>query len=59
MSRVDARADEALPNVDWQHFDKPHGGRLDPVGRSAHAPRILMRYGSLRVRSYSRLPTLE
>ena len=33
--------------------------RLEPAQRAQHAPRILLLYGSLRERSYSRLLTLE
>ncbi|NPD68593.1 arsenical resistance protein ArsH [Lichenicola cladoniae] len=33
--------------------------RLEPGVRASHPPRILLLYGSLRVRSYSRLLTLE
>lgn len=52
-------ADTSLPNVDATLFDRPAGARLAGAGASAHAPRILMLYGSLRERSYSKLLTLE
>jgi arsenic resistance protein ArsH len=48
-----------LPNVDADLFERPTADRLRGVGRSTHAPRILLLYGSLRERSYSRLLTLE
>jgi arsenic resistance protein ArsH len=48
-----------LPNVDGEHFERPTADRLKRVGNSTHAPRILLLYGSLRERSYSRLLTLE
>ena len=51
--------DPGLPNVDGALFDRPTGSRLAGAGSSAHAPRILMLYGSLRERSYSHLLTLE
>lgn len=48
-----------LPALDAQHFEMPDAGRLFPPQRSTHSPRILMLYGSLRERSYSRLLTEE
>jgi len=52
-----------LPNLDASLFDRPSTERfaehLAGVGRSTHAPRILLLYGSLRERSYSKLLTLE
>jgi arsenic resistance protein ArsH len=52
-------ADDSLPLVDAALFDRPTGARFSGAGRSTHPPRILMLYGSLRERSYSRLLTLE
>ncbi len=46
--------DDHLPNLAEAHFDKPTAARLEPVERFAHAPRILILYGSLRERSFSR-----
>jgi arsenical resistance protein ArsH len=37
----------------------PDPDRLEPATRAAHPPRILLLYGSLRERSYSRLATEE
>jgi len=37
----------------------PDSTRLEPLQRASHPPRILLLYGSLRERSYSRLLTLE
>ncbi|MHB1302406.1 MAG: arsenical resistance protein ArsH [Acidiphilium sp.] len=37
----------------------PDPARLEPASRAGHRPRILLLYGSLRERSYSRLLTLE
>ncbi|MDI3382763.1 arsenical resistance protein ArsH [Xenophilus aerolatus] len=44
-----------LPHVDPAHFDRPALARLVDVARAAHPPRILVLYGSVRERSYSRL----
>ena len=51
--------EETLPNIDLDLFDRPTAARLAGAGRSAHAPRLLMLYGSLRERSYSKLLTFE
>ena len=48
-----------LPNVDAQAFQAPNLDKLWPAERAAHPPRILLLYGSLRERSYSRLLTEE
>jgi len=47
-----------LPNIRPDSFRIPDPAELQS-GRLAHKPRILMLYGSLRERSYSRLLTLE
>ena len=44
-----------LPNLDASHVDVPDSARLSPVQPPLHSPRILLLYGSLRERSYSRL----
>lgn len=49
---------ENLPNVVRAALDSPSVERLR-MTPSAHPPRILLLYGSLRERSYSRLLTLE
>ncbi len=51
--------DDTLPNVDADLLDIPSPERLIPASPSRHPPRILLLYGSLRERSYSRLLTLE
>ena len=56
---MDDRVGDSLPNVDPTLFDTPAGAHLAGAGPSTHAPRILMLYGSLRERSYSKLLTLE
>ena len=48
-----------LPNVDASLFQQPDLQLLLPATRVTHAPRILLLYGSLRERSYSRLVTEE
>lgn len=44
-----------LPNVRGELFRVPANAELAGAARSAHAPRILLLYGSVRQRSYSRL----
>jgi arsenic resistance protein ArsH len=48
-----------LPNVSAPHLDVPTLEKLDPAKVSPHPPRILLLYGSLREKSYSKLLTLE
>jgi arsenic resistance protein ArsH len=48
-----------LPNLSAAHVDVPTQDKLDAVKASTHPPRILLLYGSLREKSYSRLLTLE
>ncbi len=48
-----------LPAVDPATLDVPTLDALDVATPSTHPPRILLLYGSLRERSYSRLLTLE
>ena len=50
---------DTLPNVDAALLDIPTLDRLIPAAPSRHPPRILLLYGSLRERSYSRLLTWE
>lgn len=47
-----------LPNIAPEAFARPEPAKLRPQA-SAHRPRILLLYGSLRERSFSRLLTLE
>ncbi|MDX9837919.1 MAG: NAD(P)H-dependent oxidoreductase, partial [Azoarcus sp.] len=44
-----------MPNLRGDLFRAPDRDRLCPAQRSTHAPRILLLYGSLRKRSFSRL----
>jgi arsenic resistance protein ArsH len=46
---------EAMPALRQAVFKLPDVGQLEPINRSQHAPRILLLYGSLREKSYSRL----
>lgn len=48
-----------LPNIDAALFHTADLQRLHPAERATHPPRILLLYGSLRERSYSRLLTEE
>lgn len=48
--------DLSLPNIDEQHFQLPHFSHTEP---GTHKPRILLLYGSLRQRSFSRLVVEE
>ena len=47
------------PNLEEQHFNPLDLDRLLTPERTRHAPRILLLYGSLRERSFSRLMTEE
>ncbi|MCX7251506.1 MAG: arsenical resistance protein ArsH [Burkholderiales bacterium] len=44
-----------LPQLDAEHFRLPDPQQLRPLTPSTHAPRLLLLYGSLRQRSFSRL----
>ena len=46
-------------HIDADSFQRPDAGQLLASRPSSHAPRILLLYGSLRERSYSKLLTLE
>ena len=50
---------DTLPNIDEAQFHAIDPAALFDGPRADHAPRILMLYGSLRERSYSRLATEE
>lgn len=50
---------DQLPHLDANCFKGVQAPWLFPQKASTHAPRILMLYGSLRERSYSKLLTLE
>jgi arsenic resistance protein ArsH len=48
-----------FPSLVDEHFRAPSQHFLEPRSLSSHAPRILLLYGSLRERSFSRFLTLE
>lgn len=48
-----------LPNIDPALFVAPAAGAVQARAASSHAPRILLLYGSVRERSYSRLLSEE
>jgi len=48
-----------LPNLQSELVDIPNDAKLAPAGAMDHPPRILLLYGSLRERSFSRFLTLE
>ncbi len=48
-----------LPNVEGRFFDSPTLSSLGITSVATHPPRILLLYGSLRERSFSKLLTLE
>lgn len=50
---------DTVPNLDEACFQPVDQGRLFNTPRSTHAPKILLLYGSLRERSYSRFATEE
>ena len=47
-----------LPNIDTEAFEVPKAD-LGQSTRATHRPRILLLYGSLRERSFSRFATIE
>ena len=57
MSVTDITYSE-LPNIDTNEFSIPNSASLQP-GSGTHKPRILLLYGSLRERSFSRLAIEE
>jgi arsenic resistance protein ArsH len=48
-----------LPNVDTALLEPASPERFAAVGSATHPPRVLLLYGSLRTRSYSKLLALE
>ena len=47
------------PNIDLECFQDTDRSELFPTVRAMHPPRILLLYGSVRKRSFSRLATQE
>lgn len=56
---IEVVPDQTLPNVAEDLFAVPTKTHLEPASIATHKPRILMLYGSVRERSYSRLLTYE
>lgn len=54
-----SNGEDALPNLREDAFQPLDMAALLDAPRATHKPRILMLYGSLRKRSYSRLATEE
>ena len=54
-----SKLNDSMPHLDENFFKIPQQNLLTPKLASTHPPRILMLYGSLRERSYSKLLTLE
>ncbi len=54
MSDIETPGKDTFPNLDDQFLDLPDLDKLTPERPSTHPPRILLLYGSLRERSYSR-----
>ncbi|GGY72219.1 arsenical resistance protein ArsH [Marinobacter zhanjiangensis] len=52
-------SDPELPNIDRALFNAPTADNVFAVNTSTHRPRILLLYGSLRERSFSRLVVEE
>ena len=48
-----------LPNIDQGCFETPNAASVFQDSPSSHRPRILLLYGSLRARSFSRLAVEE
>ncbi len=59
MTSYSSPADLTLPIVDETLLDTPTHDKLSLSSGATHPPRILLLYGSLRERSYSRLLTEE
>jgi len=53
------QAMQVSSHLDATCFEVPNSSALNAKPASTHRPRILMLYGSLRERSYSKLLTLE
>ncbi|MBY6264044.1 arsenical resistance protein ArsH [Azospirillum sp. 412522] len=54
MHDIETTAADSFPSLDEPYFEVPDPDRLAPGRPSPHPPRILLLYGSLRERSYSR-----
>lgn len=59
MRKANVSSTHDLPQLDAASFQTPDQQGLFPAARATRPPRILLLYGSLRERSYSRLLTEE
>ena len=59
MQEATVSPSSELPNLDQEAFQALDEAKLFPPVRATHPPRILLLYGSLRERSYSRLVAEE
>lgn len=55
MSPAIGLVEEGMPALSQELVLKPDEGQVEQSRHSVHPPRILLLYGSLRERSYSRL----
>ena len=53
------RSETFMPNLVVEHVAPINQDALAPLRRMTHKPRILLLYGSLRERSFSRFAALE
>ena len=58
-SPVSDRSETFMPNLVVEHVAPINQDALAPLRRMTHKPRILLLYGSLRERSFSRFAALE
>ena len=59
MHDIETTGRDSLPSLDEPYFDVPDLDRLTPERPSTHPPRILLLYGSVRERSFSRFQAQE
>ena len=59
VEHAQAALPEHVPNILSDNFEVPDVERFTAIGQSSHRPRVLLLYGSLRDRSFSRLLTQE
>src|SRR5690606_24920009 len=59
MNSIECPSSDEMPNLAIDQFDTPSIEKLELSVDFSHPPRILLLYGSLRERSFSRLLTME
>lgn len=59
MKSIELSSSDEIPNLAIEQFDTPSIEKLELSVDFPHPPRILLLYGSLRERSFSRLLTME